>query len=154
MNVEARLAELGITLPEIQASTADLVPVVVWKDVAYVSGQLPKTAAGEIAAFGKVPAEVSVAQAQECARLCVIQALASLKQHLGSLERVERIIKLTGFVNSDPTFGDQPTVINAASRLLVEIFGENGRHARSAVGMGALPRRVPVEIEFVVGLSS
>ena len=149
--VERRLRDLGLTLP--QAATPAFVyqPVVVWGDVAYVSGQLPKVD-GEVRLTGKLGDSVSMAEGQEAARICVLQALAVLKEALGNLDRVGRIVKVTGFVASAPGFVDQPKVIDAASTLLGEVFGEAGRHARSAVGVAELPRNSPVEIEFVVGL--
>lgn len=151
MNVEARLAELGLTLPAAATPAFNYSPVTVWHDVAYVSGQLPKVD-NDVPVKGKVPTEVSFEQARESARICILQGLACLKQHLGTLDRVERILKVTGFVHSAAGFSEQPKVMDAASNLLVEIFGENGRHARSAVGVAELPRRSPVEIELVVGL--
>lgn len=151
MSVEARLAELGLTLPEAATPAFNYMPVVVWGDVAYLSGQLPKVD-GEVRVTGKVGAEVSVEQGQEAARLCILQGLAVLKQHLGSLDRIERMIRVTGYVQSAPGFDGQPKVIDGASNLLTEIFGEKGRHARSAVGVAELPRRSPVEVDLVVGL--
>lgn len=151
VNIEARLQELALELPEPATPVFAYVPVTIWHDVAYVSGQLPKVD-NEVLATGKVPQEVSMEQAQECARICVLQCLACLKQALGDLSKVERILKVTGFVNSSPGFDAQPKVIDAASNLLGQIFGEQGRHARSAVGVAELPRRSPVEIEFVVAL--
>lgn len=151
MDIEKRLHELNIILPEAAAPVFDYVPVTVWQNVAYVSGQLPKVN-NEVPVKGKVPQEVSLEQAQECARICVLQGLACLKQALGDLNRIERILKVTGFVNSSPGFAAQPKVIDAASNLLKEIFGEKGRHARSAVGVAELPRRTPVEIEFIAAI--
>ncbi len=150
-SVEARLEELGLTLPEPATPAYNYVPVVVWQDVAYVSGQLPRVPGG-LSATGKLGERVSLEQGREAARLCVLQGLAVLKQALGSLDRIARIVKVTGFVASAPGFVDQPKVIDAASELLVQLFGEAGRHARSAVGAPALPRDTPVEIEFVVAL--
>lgn len=146
-----RLTELGLTLPEAATPAFNYTPVVVWHDVAYVSGQLPKVG-NEVLTRGKVPTEVTVEQAQAAARICVLQGLACLRQHLGSLDRVERILKVTGFVHSANGFAEQPRVLDAASNLLTQLFGENGRHARSAVGVAELPRRSPVEVELVVGL--
>ena len=149
--MEARLRELGLTLPEPATPAFNYVPVVVWHDVAYVSGQLPRVAGG-LSATGKLGETVSVEEGREAARLCVLQGLAVLRQALGSLDRIDRILKVTGFVASAPTFFDQPKVVDAASELLIQLFGEAGRHARSAVGALALPRNTPVEIEFVVAL--
>lgn len=151
MNVEARLAELGLALPAPASPAFNYTPVVIWHDVAYVSGQLPKVE-NEVLVKGKVPTEVSVEQAQESARLCILQGLACLKAELGSLDRIDRILKMTSFVNSAPGFSEQPKVTDGASNLLSQIFGEKGRHARSAIGVAELPRHAPVEIELVVGL--
>jgi enamine deaminase RidA (YjgF/YER057c/UK114 family) len=117
--------------------------------VAYVSGQLPKVD-GEVRLHGKVGAEVSLDQAREQARICVLQGLACLAAELGDLSRIRRVLKVNGFVASASGFNEQPKVIDAASDLLVEILGPAGRHARSAVGVAELPRNAAVEIEFVV----
>ncbi len=152
MDVETRLKELNMVLPEPAKPAFNYVPVAVWRDVAYVSGQLPKVGGG-LLYTGKVPEEVSETQAKECARVCVLQALACLKQELGDLNRVSRVLRVTGFVNSSAGFSGQPLIIDAASELLGEVFGEAGRHARSAVGVAELPRRSPVEIEFIVAVA-
>jgi enamine deaminase RidA (YjgF/YER057c/UK114 family) len=149
--IEARLAALGLRLPQAAEPAFHYLPVVVHERVAYVSGQLPKVD-GEVRLIGKVGSDVSIAEGQEAARVCVLQALACLKEELGSLGRVERVLKLTGFVASAPAFSQQPAVIDAASRLLTEVFGEAGRHARSAVGIAELPRNAPVEIEMIVAI--
>ncbi len=150
--IAARLDALGLALPEAAAPAFNYLPVVVWQGVAYVSGQLPKVD-GEIRLTGHVGDTVSVDQARAAARICVLQALAVLKQALGSLDRVERVLKVTGFVASTPAFFDQPKVIDAASDLLVQVFGAAGHHARSAVGVAALPRHSPVEIELIVAVA-
>lgn len=149
--IEQKLAQLGIVLPAAAVPAFQYVPVVVHERLAFVSGQLPKVGEGKWVT-GKVEAEVGVERAQEAARLCILQALACLKQALGSLDRIERIVKLTGFVASAPMFNRQPQVIDAASELLVSIFGEDGRHARSAIGVAELPRNASVEIELIVAL--
>jgi enamine deaminase RidA (YjgF/YER057c/UK114 family) len=148
--IERRLAELAIALPDAVVPAFQYVPVTVFDRIVFVSGQLPRQ--GETLVTGKVGAEVTVERAREAARLCIIQALAGMKQALGSLDRIERILKVTGFVASAPHFNLQPKVIDAASELLVEVFGESGRHARSAVGVAELPRNVCVEIELIAGL--
>jgi len=148
--IERRLAELGIALPEAAVPAFQYVPVTVFDRLVFVSGQLPRQ--GEMLITGKVGSEVTVEHAREAARLCIIQALAGMKHALGSLDRIERILKLTGFVASAPLFNLQPKVIDAASELLVEVFGDSGRHARSAVGVAELPRNVCVEIELIAGL--
>ena len=149
--IERRLQELGMTLPEAATPAFVYQPVVIWRDVAYVSGQLPKVD-GQVRITGKVGDTVSVEEAQEAARICVLQALAVLKEALGTLDRVARVLKVTGFVASVPGFIEQPKVIDAASTLLGQVSGEAGHHARSAVGVAVLPRDSAVEIEFVVAL--
>lgn len=150
--IEQRLAELGIDLPVAPVPAFQYVPVTVHERLAFVSGQLPRK--GEEIVTGKVGSDVDLERAQEAARLCVLQGLACLRQSLGSLDRVERILKLTGFVASASGFNQQPKVIDAASELLGKVFGENGRHARSAVGVAELPRNASVEIEMIVSLKS
>ena len=152
MSVRSRLEAQGLSLPEAMAPAFEYVPVVVHAGVAWVSGQIPR-AAGKVMMAGKVGAEVELEAARAAARACVLQALAQLEAALGSLDRVTRVLKVTGFVASAPGFTDQPQVIDAASQLLVQAFGEPGRHARSAIGVAELPRGVPVEIEFVFAVS-
>jgi enamine deaminase RidA (YjgF/YER057c/UK114 family) len=149
--IERKLAELGLHLPEAAKPSFLYVSVVVHGNVAYVSGQLPKVG-GDVWTTGKVGAEVSTDDAKEAARICVLQALAVLREALGSLDRVERVLKVNGYVASAPGFDQQPTVIDAASELLVQVFGEAGRHARAAIGVAELPRNSPVEIEFTVAV--
>lgn len=149
--IRSRLQALGLELPAVRAPAFQYVPVAVHGSTAYVSGQLPWVD-GKITTPGKVDGEVTIEQAQEAARLCTLQALAWLDQTLDGLDRVERILKVTGFVASSPNFGGQPTVIDAASKLLVELFGQTGQHARSAIGVAELPRNTPVEIEYVVAV--
>ena len=149
--IENRLMALGLTLPAPSAPAFQYVPVVIHRDVAYVSGQLPRMGGGVVRA-GKVGREVSVEHAQNAARICILQGLACLKQALGSLDQVKRILKVTGFVASAPGFVEQPAVIDAASQLLVDLFGNAGRHARSAVGVAELPRNSPVEIEMIAAI--
>lgn len=151
-NFEARLAELGIDLPELVPPVAAYVPAMIHGDLVFTAGQLPFVA-GALPATGKVgdghglvPAE----DAKEYARTCVLNALAAVKSAIGSLDRVTQIVKVTGFVSSDPGFTGQPGVINGASETLVEVFGDAGRHARSAVGVSVLPLDAPVEVEIVV----
>ena len=150
--IEQRLAELGIDLPVAPTPAYQYVPVTVHERLAFVSGQLPRK--GEEIVTGKVGSDVDLEGAQEAARLCIIQGLACLRQNLGSLDRIERILKLTGFVASASGFTQQPKVIDAASDLLGKVFGENGRHARSAVGVAELPRNASVEIEMIVSLKT
>jgi enamine deaminase RidA (YjgF/YER057c/UK114 family) len=150
--VEARLAELGIALPDVAAPVAAYVPAVVSGSYVYTSGQVPFVS-GALPATGKVGdghGLISADDAKGYARTCVLNALAAVRAELGSLDRVTRIVKLVGFVASDPSFTGQPGVVNGASELLGELFGEAGRHARSAVGVAALPLDAPVEIELIV----
>ncbi len=147
--IEQRLAQLGLTLPAPAQPSFNYVPVTTHAGVAYVSGQLPKVD-GEVRVHGKVGAQVSLEQAREQARICVLQALACLAAELGDLSRIRRVLKVTGFVASAPGFNEQPKVIDAASDLLVQVLGPEARHARSAVGVAELPRNAAVEIEFVL----
>lgn len=146
--IEARLAALGITLPEPAAPAANYVPFVISGKQVFISGQLPLSG-GNIACSGHLGADVSLEDGQQAARLCGINILAQVKAALGDLDRVARCIKLGGFVASTPEFTDQPKVINGASDLMVEVFGERGRHARFAVGAPALPLGCAVEIDAV-----
>ncbi len=146
-NIEDRLTELGITLPEPTAPVANYVPFVVTGNLVSISGQVPMKD-GAILLTGKVGAEVSLEEATAAARVCAIQIIAQLKEACGGdVGRVTRIVKLGGFVNCVEGFGDQPEVINGASDLMVEVFGDIGRHSRAAVGVNALPRNVPVEVD-------
>ncbi|MEV8145327.1 RidA family protein [Specibacter sp. NPDC078709] len=146
--IEARLAELGISLPPVTAPVAAYVPAVISGNHVYTSGQLPFID-GKLPATGKVGAEVSAEDAKSMAATCAINAIAALKSVIGDLDRVTRIVKVVGFVSSDPSFTGQPGVINGASELLSEVFGEAGAHARSAVGVAVLPLDSPVEVELI-----
>lgn len=152
MDPEKRLNELGIILPEPPAAVATYVRTVLFENYLYVSGQLP-TKDGNLVATGKLGAEVSLEDGILAAKQCTINALAAIKSELGSLKTVARILKLTGFVASSPSFIQQPQVINGASDLLVDIFGDVGRHSRSAVGVASLPLDAAVEIDFIVGVA-
>ena len=147
--IEEKLAQIGLILPKAAKPAFAYVAVTLHDGVAYISGQLPKID-GEVKVFGKVGREVTLDVAREEARVCALQALACLKEALGDLSRLRRVLKVTGFVASAPGFNDQPKVIDAASELLAELLGESGRHARSAIGVAELPRDAAVEIEFVV----
>ncbi len=149
MMIEDKLASLGITLPSPPAPAGSYVPVVVSHSLAFVAGQIPAEG-GQVKFRGKVGRDLSIEAGQQAARLCTINALAQLKAVLGSLDRVRRVVKVTGFVNCEPSFVDQPKVINGASDLLVQVFGENGKHARVAVGVSSLPLDSAVEVEFIV----
>lgn len=150
MSIDARLAELGITLPEAAAPVAAYVPVVVAGDMAFVSGQI-SFVDGQLVK-GKLGADVSVEQGILAAQGCGLMILAQLKAALGSLDRVERVVKLGAFVNSAEDFIDQPKVANGASELMVAVFGEAGKHARAAVSANSLPLGVAVEVDAVVAL--
>ena len=152
MSHEARLAALGVTLPPVTAPAFDYVPAVAHGGLVWVSGQLPRAADGTLPVLGRLGDEVDVEAARRAAELCALQGLAVLRAAAGSLDAVARAVKVTGFVASAPGFVEQPKVIDAASNLLGQVFGEAGRHARSAVGVAMLPRGVPVEIEFVFAL--
>ncbi|MFF4129110.1 RidA family protein [Microbispora rosea] len=145
---EERLAELGLTLPEVVPPLAAYVPAVRTGDHVYTSGQLPLVK-GELGVTGKVGAEVSAEEAKEQARICAVNALAAIKALVGELSQVVRIVKVVGFVASAPGFTGQPQVVNGASELLGEVFGEAGKHARSAVGVAVLPLDAPVELEVI-----
>jgi enamine deaminase RidA (YjgF/YER057c/UK114 family) len=150
MSVDDKLSQLGINLPTPVAPVANYVPFVRTGNLVSVSGQIPMQD-GKLAFEGKVGEAVSVEDACAAARLCALNIIAQLKAACdGDLNRVKRIVKLGGFVNCTDGFGGQPQVINAASDLMVEVFGEAGRHSRSAVGTNALPLNVPVEIDALV----
>jgi enamine deaminase RidA (YjgF/YER057c/UK114 family) len=143
-----RLSELGIQLPEAAKPAYNYLPAVRHGDTVYVSGQLPKEN-GEVILTGRVGEELTVEQAQRAARVCVLQGLACAAELLSGIDNIERVLRVGVFVASGPDFHQQPVVADAASSLLVDIFGDNGRHARAAIGVAELPRDVPVEIEFV-----
>lgn len=146
---EAKLKELGLALPRVPSPVASYVPAVLTDKYIYTSGQLPFVG-GELKYRGKLGEEITEAQGCEAARLCAINCLSAVRELAGSLDNVERIVKVTGFVSSAPGFVNQPKVINGASELLGEIFGEAGRHARAAVGVSELPLGAAVEVEMVV----
>ena len=151
MSIDQRLAELGITLPQAAAPVAAYVPVVVAGGFAYVSGQVSFDEHGQLIT-GKLGENLDVAGGQRAARACGLMILAQLKAALGSLDRVERVVKLGVFVNCTPDFTDQPKVGNGASELMQQVFGEAGRHARAAVGAPALPLGVAVEVDAIVAV--
>lgn len=152
MSVAARLAELGIELPEVAPPVASYVPAVVHGGLVYTSGQLP-FASGELPATGKVGAEVPAEDAKGYARTCALNALAAAASAAGGLEKIGGVLRVGGFVASAPSFTGQPGVINGASEVLGEIFGEEGRHARAAVGVAELPLGSPVEVEVTFRLA-
>lgn len=153
MRIERRLAQLELELPAARTPAFAYIAVATHGDIAYVSGQLPWIDAKSVVS-GKLGRELDVQQGRQAARLCALHALASLQAALGDLDRVLRILKLTGFVASAEGFVQQPAVIDGASELLNEIFGEHGRHARSAIGVAELPRGAAVEVELVVALAT
>lgn len=147
-NFDQRLADLGLSLPDAPAPQANYLPFVVVGNTVYVSGQVSMNADGLIT--GKVGADLTAEEAAKAAQTCALALLAQAKKACGGdISRLKRVVKLTGFVNSTPEFGDQPTVVNGASDLLVALLGDAGRHARSAVSAGALPFNVAVEIEGI-----
>lgn len=149
MTPEQRLAELGLAVPDVVAPLAAYQPTARTGNLVFTAGQLPARD-GQMVATGKVGAEVTEEQGYDCARQCALNALAAVKAEIGELSRVTRVVKAVVFVASAPGFTAQPKVANGASELLGEVFGDAGRHARSAVGVSVLPLDVPVEVELVV----
>jgi enamine deaminase RidA (YjgF/YER057c/UK114 family) len=147
--VDARLKEMGITLPAAAAPVANYVPYVISGNQLWISGQLPLWD-GALKYTGQTGDAVTVDEAADAARVCALNILAQAKAALGDLDRITRVVKLTGFVNAVPGFTDQPKVINGASNLMVEVLADKGRHARSAVGAGGLPLGAPVEVDAVI----
>ncbi|WP_294166064.1 RidA family protein [uncultured Corynebacterium sp.] len=152
MGFHARLRELGYELPGVAKPLASYVPAVRVGDQVWTSGQLPLVE-GALPLTGKVGAEVTTEQAQEQARIAALNALAAIDAEVG-LDNVSRVVKIVGFVASDPSYADQPVVINGASDFIGEVFGDAGKHARSAVGVAALPKNAPVEIELIVEIAA
>ena len=151
-NIEKKLSEIGITLPPPGAPGGNYVPFVVVGDLVFMAGQVAREA-GKMKYVGKVGREVSVEDGRAAARLCAVNLIAQLKAACGGdLDKVERCVRVGGFVNSPPDFTDHPKVINGASDLLVEVFGERGQHARTAVGVAALPLDSAVEVEAIFKL--
>lgn len=152
MDIDATLAELGLTLPKAAAPVAAYVPAVEAGGLLHVSGQIPFTETGELI-LGRLDGPEDVAKGQEAAKRCALMIVAQVKAALGgSLDRVERIVKLGAFIASGPDFTDQPKVANGASELMAALFGEAGKHARSAVGVPVLPLGVSVEVDAIVAL--
>jgi enamine deaminase RidA (YjgF/YER057c/UK114 family) len=152
MSAEDKVKELGIDLSAASSPVANYVAAVTVGKLVFLSGKGPNRPDGS-QVTGKVGSDLTVDEAYDAARLCGIQLLSALKEHVGSLDNVKRVVKLLGMVNAEPDFEDQPKVINGCSDLLVSIFGENGKHARSAVGMSSLPSGIAVEIEMIVELN-
>ncbi|OBG65749.1 MULTISPECIES: RidA family protein [unclassified Mycobacterium] len=152
MTASARLSELGVALPAVVAPLAAYVPAVRTGDLVYTAGQLPMQN-GQLAGTGKVGAHVSPEEGKALARICALNALAAIDSLVG-IDAVTRVVKVVGFVASAPGFNGQPSVINGASQLLAEVFGDAGAHARSAVGVSELPLDAPVEVELIVEVGS
>ena len=148
--IESRLDQLGISLPAEPVPIANYVPGVRTGNLVYLSGLGPASRADGTTPSGKVGRDLTTEEGYEAARLTGINILARMKGELGDLDKVRRVVKLLGMVNSAPDFNQQPAVVNGCSDLLVEVFGERGRHARSAVGMASLPNDIPVEIEVII----
>jgi len=152
VSASVRLGQLGIALPQVVAPLASYVPAVRTGNLVYTAGQLP-VEAGKLARTGKVGAEISPEEAKAMARICALNALAAVDSLVG-IDAVSQVVKVVGFVASAPGFNGQPSVVNGASDLLAEVFGDKGAHARSAVGVSELPLDAPVEVELIVEVSS
>jgi enamine deaminase RidA (YjgF/YER057c/UK114 family) len=147
--VESRIKELGLTLPEAPKPVAAYIPAKQTGRLVFTAGQLPMVN-GELVSKGLLGQDVEIDEANKAARICTLNALAAIKDVIGDLDRIKQIVRVVGYVSSVPTFTQQPAVVNGASELLLEIFGENGKHTRSAVGMAVLPLNASVEIELTV----
>jgi enamine deaminase RidA (YjgF/YER057c/UK114 family) len=147
--IEDKLKKLSIEIPTPPSPAGSYIPVVTTGNLAYVSGQIPMKE-GKVVFEGKVPEIQSLDSARDAAKICVINGLAQLKANLGSLDKITKFVRISGFVNSSPDFTEQPKVINAASDLLVEIFGDMAKHSRIAVGVSSLPLNSTVEIDMIV----
>ncbi len=150
--IEARLKSLGIELPPVPAPAANYIPTVITGKLVFVSGQVPMTPDG-VKFVGKIGREFSIEDGQKAARICAINILANLKGALGDLEKVRRIVKVTGFVNAVADFNEPQKVVNGASDLLTEVLGERGKHSRSAIGVATLPLGVAVEVEAIAEIA-
>lgn len=151
MSYEAKMQEIGLTIPEIAKPVAAYVPAVRVGDYVYTSGQIPFVQ-GALAYQGKVGKELSAEEAYDAAKICALNCLAAIKGVTGSLDAIEQVVKIVGFVNSASGFSEQPKIINGASELMGKIFGKAGEHARSAVGVAELPLNAAVEVEMIVKL--
>jgi enamine deaminase RidA (YjgF/YER057c/UK114 family) len=150
--IDAKLKSLGLVLPDAPAPVANYIPTCRIGGLLFVSGQISRRGDGKVIT-GKLGAGLDIAAGREAARVCALNILAQARAALGSLDRIERIVKLTGFVNAAPDFKDHPQVVNGASDLLVELLGDKGRHTRSAVGLSSLPVDAAVEIEAIIAVS-
>ena len=153
MTIEDKLAEMGVTIPDPKPALGSYVPAVQTGSLVFVSGNLPIQADGSMLHSGKLGEDVSVEEGYAAAKQCAINCLSAAKGIIGDLNNVQQVVKLRVLVNSSPDFTDQPAVANGASDLLVELFGESGKHARAAVGVAALPLGVSVEVELVLEVS-
>ena len=151
--IEERLKELAIEITTPPSPAGSYIPVVTTGNLAFVSGQIPMKE-GKVVFEGKVPNVQSLDSAREAAKICIINGLAQLKANLGSLDKITKFVRISGFVNSAPDFVEQPKVINAASDLLIDIFGDMAKHSRIAVGVASLPLNSTVEIDMIVEFSS
>ena len=151
--IEDKLKKLSIEIPTPPSPAGSYIPVVTTGNLAYVSGQIPMKE-GKVVFEGKVPEKQSLDSARDAAKICIINGLAQLKANLGSLDKITKFIRISGFVNSSPDFTEQPKVINAGSDLLVEIFGDIAKHSRIAVGVASLPLNSTVEIDMIVEFSN
>ena len=151
--IEDKLREFSIDLPTPPSPAGSYIPVVTTGNLAFVSGQIPMKE-GKVVFEGKVPEKQSLDSARDAAKICIINGLAQLKANLGSLDKITKFVRISGFVNSSPEFTEQPKVINAASDLLVEIFGDMAKHSRIAVGVASLPLNSTVEIDMIVEFSN
>jgi enamine deaminase RidA (YjgF/YER057c/UK114 family) len=148
-NIESRIKEIGFSLPDAPKPVAAYIPAKQTGNLVFTAGQLPMVN-GELISKGVLGQDVEIDEANKAARICTLNALAAIKGVIGDLDRIKQIVRVVGYVASVPTFTQQPAVVNGASELLLEIFGENGKHARSAVGMAVLPLNASVEIELTV----
>ena len=151
--IEDKLKELSIEIPTPPSPAGSYIPVITTGNLAFISGQIPMKE-GKVVFEGKVPNVQSLDSAREAAKICIINALAQLKANLGSLDKITKFVRISGFVNSAPDFVEQPKVINAASDLLIDIFGDMAKHSRIAVGVASLPLNSTVEIDMVVEFSN
>jgi enamine deaminase RidA (YjgF/YER057c/UK114 family) len=149
--IEQRLQDLGLQLPEATPPLYQYVPVMIHNGVAYISGQVPRVD-GKLPYVGKVGADVTIDQARELAEICVLKGLSCLKASTGSLDLVEQVLKVTGYVQSAPGFSQQSKVVDAVSELLERIYGEKGLHARTAIGVAELPSNSPIEVDFIIAV--
>ncbi|MBC9783917.1 RidA family protein [Heliobacillus mobilis] len=153
MSIEAKLQEMGLTIPDAPKPVAAYVPAIKVGDYVYTSGQIPFVN-GELKHKGKVGKDVTPEQAYEAAKICCLNCLSVIKGQIGNLDQIKQIVKVVGFVNSAPGFQGQPGVVNGASELLGRVFGDKGQHARSAVGVNELPLDAAVEVEMIVQVGS